>query len=526
MTSALPPGLTQAEFVTVLQAFANVVDEDGLLQSGTAVKEYHDPYAFASDTAFVPSAVLLPTSVEQIRAILGIANQHRVPLWVVSQGRNLGYGGGAPRVSGSVVVSLRRMNRILEVNEECAYAVVEPGVSFMDLYEHLQAGDYKLVASVPDLGWGSVVGNALEYGRGYTPYGDHAASHCGMEVLLPNGDLVRTGMGGMSRSRSWHVYKYGFGPSLDGLFMQSNLGIVTKMGVWLMPRPECYLSGSVCVEDEADVESLIDIVRKLLLDRVIENYPVLANAVSAAASFSTRDRWYQGDGPLPEVAIQSICQETGLGRWNMRFALYGPEAMVDAQLAVVKAAFSRIPRVRIDGRKYKGDAQRDEVLPMDRSQIGIPSLDLLAAVNWRGEVGGHLGFSLVSPLVGRDMRRQCDTLGPIMKQHGFDYMGGIIITPRCALQIFEFIYDTANELQVHDAEQGCKSLMEAASKAGYGDYRSHLGHMDRLAQMYDFNDCATMRFTTMIKDLIDPNGILSPGKQGIWPRAMKHRRGN
>ena len=521
MTSILPPGVDEQAFDAAMNAFSVVVGDDGLLQSASALKEYSDPYAFVADDTFMPSAVLLPTCVDQVRAIVGIANQHRVPLWVVSQGRNLGYGGGAPRVRGSVVVSLRRMNRVLEVNEECAYAVVEPGVTFIDLYEHLKAGGHKLVASVPDLGSGSVVGNALEYGRGYTPHGDHAASHCGMEVVLPDGNVFRTGMGGVSRGNSWHVYQRGFGPSLDGLFMQSNFGIVTKMGVWLMPTPEWYLSGSISVKREADLEPLIDIVRKLLLNRVIENYPVLANPLSIASSFSTRDRWYQGDGPVPESVIDDICQEIDVGRWNMRFALYGSEAVVDAQFATVTAALSSIPDARIEGRKYKGDAPPDQIPPMDRSQIGIPSLDMLAAVKWRGEAGGHMGFSPVSPLVGRDVLRQYELLRPIMNEHGFDYMGGILVLPRCTLHVFEFVYDAADEGQVRRARQGCKALLQAAAAAGYGEYRSHLEHMDDVAGLYDFNDYAAMRLNTLIKDALDPNGILSPGKQGIWPRSMR-----
>jgi len=525
MTRILPSGLDPQAFDAALQSFAGIVGHDALLTSADAMKEYGDPYAFAGDDAFVPSAVLLPASVEQVRAILAIANRHAVSLWTVSQGRNLGYGGGAPRVRGSVIVSLRRMNRVLEVNDECAYAVVEPGVTFIDLYEHLQAGGHKLVASVPDLGWGSVVGNALEYGRGYTPYGDHAASHCGLEVVLPDGDVLRTGMGGVSRGDSWHVYPRGFGPSLDGLFMQSNFGIVTKMGVWLMPTPECYLSGSVCVAKESDLEPLIDVVRRLLLDRVIENYPVLANTLSVAGCFSPRDRWYGGDGPVPESVVEDIRRELGIGRWNMRFALYGSEAVVDAQFAAVTAALSRIPEVRIDGRKYPGDSPAGEILPMDWSQIGIPSLDMLAAVKWRGANGGHMGFSPVCPLIGRNVRRQCDLLAPIMNQHGFDYMGGIIVTPRCTLQIFEFIYDAADEGQFREARAGCKALLTAAAAAGYGEYRSHLEHMDDVARTYDFNGCATMRFNSLIKDALDPNGILAPGKQGIWPRRMRLQAG-
>jgi 4-cresol dehydrogenase (hydroxylating) len=76
------------------------------------------------------------------------------------------------------------MNRVLEINEECAYAVVEPGVRWFDLYDAIEAGGHDLMVSVPDLGWGSVIGNTLDHGVSYTPYGDHQASQCGMEVVL------------------------------------------------------------------------------------------------------------------------------------------------------------------------------------------------------------------------------------------------------------------------------------------------------------------------------------------------------
>jgi 4-cresol dehydrogenase (hydroxylating) len=87
------------------------------------------------------------------------------------------------------------MNRILEVNADFGYALVEPGVSYFDLYEHIQAKGLKLWLDVPDPGWGSVVGNALDHGVGYTPYGDHFGMQCGMEVVLANGEVVRLGLG-------------------------------------------------------------------------------------------------------------------------------------------------------------------------------------------------------------------------------------------------------------------------------------------------------------------------------------------
>ena len=75
---------------------------------------------------------------------------------------------------------------------------------------------------------------------GYTPYGDHFMMQCGMEVVLPNGDVMRTGMGAMSGSTTWQLFKYGYGPYVDGMFSQSNFGVVTKMGIWLMPEPPGY----------------------------------------------------------------------------------------------------------------------------------------------------------------------------------------------------------------------------------------------------------------------------------------------
>lgn len=117
------------------------------------------------------------------------------------------YGGSAPVVNGSVVLDLRRINSILEINEEYGYAIVEPGVSFFDLYEEIQRRNLNLWLSVPALGWGSVLGNALERGFGYTPEGDHVSAQCGMEVVLANGDLVRTSMGALDGNVMFPLYK-------------------------------------------------------------------------------------------------------------------------------------------------------------------------------------------------------------------------------------------------------------------------------------------------------------------------------
>jgi FAD/FMN-containing dehydrogenase len=97
--------------------------------------------------------------MDELRQILAVANKYGIPVWTFSRGKNLGYGGPAPRLSGSVALDLHRMNKVIEVNDEYSYAVVEPGVSFTDLYDYCVKHKLKVWPSVPSLGWGSVVGN-------------------------------------------------------------------------------------------------------------------------------------------------------------------------------------------------------------------------------------------------------------------------------------------------------------------------------------------------------------------------------
>ena len=91
---------------------------------------------------------------------------------------------------GALIIILERMNRIHEVDEELCYAVIEPGVSQGQLNEYLKNTGSNLwidcTDSSPD---GSLIGNALDKGVGYTPYGDHFGHLCGMEVVLANGDI-------------------------------------------------------------------------------------------------------------------------------------------------------------------------------------------------------------------------------------------------------------------------------------------------------------------------------------------------
>jgi len=74
------------------------------------------------------------------------------------------------------------MRKIIEVNDKACYALLEPGVTFFDLFNYCKEKKLKVYPSVPSLGWGSIVGNTIDRGWGYTPLGEHCAAQCGLEV--------------------------------------------------------------------------------------------------------------------------------------------------------------------------------------------------------------------------------------------------------------------------------------------------------------------------------------------------------
>lgn len=504
------------EFAATLRT---IVGTDNVLEpeSPDFASSYADPFAFTDEFSEPPAGAVLPRNVDEVQAVVRAANDAGVPLWTISRGRNLGYGGAAPRNSRCVVLDLHLMNTIRMVDADAAYAVVEPGVSFFDLHAHLRERDIPLWASVPDLGGGSLIGNALERGFGYTAYGDHSAFLCGMEVVLPTGELIRTGMAAASDSAQAHMYRGGFGPSVDGLFQQSNLGIVTSAGIWLMPEPERAAAVLIGVRRREDLGSLVDTIRPLMLNRTIDSVAIVGNALAILSQLMPRQVIFADAGPIPDDVISSMADRIGIGMWNAKFGLYGPTAIVDAKLATIRAAVSHLADVIVDVRTYSGNVPPENVHPADRAQMGIPSSDLIQMAAWRGGTPAHTDFSLVASTDGVEAQRMVDLVQDIIESAGLDHAGGFTMFGRHAIMLSLLSFDQSDPADRSLVAGLFSELIERCAEAGYTPYRAHPAFMDQIADLYNFNNSALRRFITTLKDATDPRGILSPGKQGIWP---------
>ena len=540
----LPPGIDQKTFDGAIREFKRAVGGEWVFTSREDVDLYRDAYSpfWGEAEELAASAAAAPDSVEQVQEIVRIANRYKIPIYPISTGKNLGYGGSAPTLSGSVVLDLKRMNRILEVNEQNASVLVEPGVSYFDLYRHFREKGYKLWIDTPDPGWGSLVGNALDRGGGYTlaKFRNHFDAHCGMEVVLASGEVMRTGMGAMPNARTWQQYKSGFGPWIDGMFSQSNFGVVTKMGFWLMPEPEAYLSGTVQVYKHRDLIPLVDIINFLENSGILSAMPMLVSPLVNPGMHAgeemrnpppaeVQELLYKPGGASPEE-LEKFCRKKDVGLWGAKLQFYGPPEVIRAQWEYCKKKLSAIEGVRFDELDFFELPLSEEQLKerrLHKATFGVPALDIFF-IGARSDTipepsQGHIWFSPIIPRNGEEVFKAQRVFAETAREMGLPYFP-LVLPFTFWERAFIFIYGFPIR---HDVEfnrsnrKAFRKLVKVAAENGWGEYRTAPVHQDAVMDTYSFNNHALRRFHETVKDAVDPNGIISPGRYGIWPRHLR-----
>lgn len=466
------------------------------------IRDQFGPY-FDTPNEPLAGGSVHPANLEELTALVRLANEHGVSLWTSSRGRNFGYGGPAPVRSGDIALDLRRMDRILEIDKERAFAVVEPGVTPEMLLNEIRRRGLKLWPDGVSSPYGSIIGNASERGIGYGLHGDRFGALCGLEVLLADGTLIRTGTGSMSNSTTWHEHKHGYGPHLDGLFSQSNLGIITKAGVWMIPEPEAFRHSEVFLEGLDELEGLVDTLGRLRRARVLET------AVSSTP-------------PPPAPG------GPGNDKLRVRLGYLGSARSVEAKWQDTLDALSGFTTLRIDTAYYEAPYEWQDWDANARLAAGLPTP--LEEGDW--SVAHHWLFAgLVIPNDGHSFAEAHRMMEAVYAKHDrvLPFPPGFHMhTPRALVLVCPvelrgnpMMPDGAgmrvdNETSVRIVSD----ILDEAERRGWNEYRTATMFMDKVAAMQDFGDHARARVLDRIKDALDPNGILSPGKSGIWGSAQ------
>ncbi len=210
------------------------------------INEYQNNVTHFSRTI---NSILIPKSRTDLEIIIQWARRFKIALYPLSQGKNWGFGSRLPVQNNSVIVDLSKFNQIREINVEHGYAVIEAGVTQSDLAKRLEEIHVPFTLDVTGSGANtSIIGNALERGIAY--HSLRVDRVYNFEVLLGNGQWIKTGFNISENSTLNHLYPHGIGPGLQHLFFQSNFGIVTSATVKLQPRSDDYLDFKFSFKNE------------------------------------------------------------------------------------------------------------------------------------------------------------------------------------------------------------------------------------------------------------------------------------
>ena len=299
--------------------------------------------AYATDALGIgtpPDLVVLPSTREEISAIARLCHEHRVPL--VVRGAGTGYTGGAVPTQGGVVLSMERLNRILEIDEVNLLAVVEPNVITGDLQRAVEAVGLFYPPDPASLDSSSLGGNVAECAGGPRAfkYGTTKRYVLALEAVLPGGEIIHTGSKAVK-----NVVGYDLTQLLVG--SEGTLAIITRITLRLIPRPPARATVAASFPG---IEQAVDAVTALLYERVVPAAIELIDADSLRAAEKHAGREIMGGEALLLVECDGI------------------PAAVEDEIGRVKRACAASGA--LDVRRSAGDAERDDLWAI-RRQVSL-----------------------------------------------------------------------------------------------------------------------------------------------------------
>ena len=507
----------------------------------------------------LPSVIVHPKTTTEVQGVFQLANTHSTPVWCFSGGHNWGYGTKNALQEGAIILMLDRMNRILDVNEALAYAVIEPGVTQQQLSCYLKEHHPTLWTDCTDsTPLGSIIGNSIERGIGYTRYGDHFGQLCGLEVVLPDGKVLHPSGGRDTTTR--HTHKWGHGPFLDGLFSQSNLGVVTQAGVWLMPKP-AYTTLFTLGVSEAKLPEVVNQLGELSLKKVIQGHPHMVNAYQMATvvcqpgDLSAEER----GGYIEDRVLERIYQKYKIVPWSMVGSIYGcSKAEIRFREKAVRQAFKGLGELEFfHDKKAAGIARfvkkyrattpgsvRRRLMAAVKSVLtnkpievmallpemfnvvqGAPTKEIIKSAYFKNQSAGptswadpardRCGVAWLAPVFptrGEHLQALLALIKPQYKAYGFNFSGCITrLNDRSTMLLTGIFFDKQDPEESARAAQLHQHLVNIIYEHGYPPYRSGLMSWE------ENTEDGYRQFLQQLKRAIDPNGVYAPMRYGIAP---------
>jgi len=234
----------------------------------------------------------------------------------------------------------------------------------------------------------------------------------------------------------------------------------------------------------------------------------------------------------PEV--EEYAQRKGIAYWSYSPCFYGPAKAIAAQWEYTKEKFSAIPGATFtDGTlvRFPLTPEQRETLP--KPQLGTPSISIFAMHSRSARnphpASGHLWFAPLIPRTGEALFEANRVFHQAGRDLGLSVLSSSAFTmpfsyyERVFLILFGFEISTDIEAN-KKTRAAYKAAIKIAAEHGWGEYRSAPAFYDNAMGAYSYNNQALLHLHETIKDAVDPNGILSAGRYGIWPKQLRRAK--
>lgn len=457
------------------------------------------------------SAIVSPGDADQTAACLAVASRHRLPIHPVSRGANWGLGSRAPTRDGAVVLDLRRLDRISGFDGERGLVRVEAGVTFQALAAFLaERTDRFFVPVIGGPAEASALANALDRGDGNM--GDRWTSLCELDVALPDGRRLRTGCGPLGAERTIGLDPAPAGPLIDGLFSQSNLGVVTGAVIRLEAMPSDLAILSVEIGGLDALPAFLELWRDCQFEQSLPDRSLtLWNGI----------KWLALDDVRAEIPADRLVS-AAMGEWHAS-ALIRAEApeVLEARAGRLSRRFAAVSRaVELD------IARRDGFwVEGFEDWLGVPDGRNLRTVYWRKERHpdlttadpdrdgcGLIWLCLAFPFEFQALIDYLTWARARLEGAGIDLNVGIESNGfRCLLTYFTLGFDRAAPGADEAALSAYRDLIGTALERGFVPYRLPNG----LPVPETLRQAPAAAFLAELRAVGDPAGVLSPGRNGL-----------
>lgn len=456
-------------------------------------------------------AILRPGSAEEVAALLRVASTYASPVHPVSRGANWGMGSRAPTVPGAAILDLSRLTAIADIAADHGVVRIQPGVTFQALADHLTAlGSEYFVSEIGGSPEASVLANALDRGDGTLT--DRWTATSELTIALPDGRLIETGYGARGAGALAGLHGGPTGPLIDGLFSQSNLGVVVGACLRLEPMPRNLGIFTARTDSLAGLSSLLESLRHLLRAGAM---PDRGFSVWNGVKFLARENARTGFGEAEiRHAESATWRVSGYLTAETDAMLQLRAAGVVEQLRASEAAADAVI-VRTEGIWEEGC---DKLL-------GSPSPRNLRTAYWSEDIipdyaamdpdldgCGLLWLCLALPFEGRAVTELVNRTVGILRPYGIDLNIGLEAASfRCLLSYISLSYRRTDPAADAAALCAYEALLAEAEALGLGPYRLANG----LPRTTDSDPTALDRYLGELRAVGDPAGVLSPGRCGI-----------